>query len=164
VIGKVAPTTENPAPEMDPLVTVTGAVPEEVTVTDFVTAVPVGTFPNAIEGALRLKAGVAAFSCKAKLLEELFEVAVIVAICMVLTDATFVVKEADDAPDATVTLAGTVTAPRLLERATTWPPEGAAELNDTEHAVDPAPVNELLPHVSALTEAPAAAPVPLKVA
>ena len=38
------------------------AVPVEVTVTDFVTAVPTETVPNANEFTLRLRAGAAAFS------------------------------------------------------------------------------------------------------
>ncbi|HEY2472029.1 MAG TPA: hypothetical protein VGI45_29860 [Terracidiphilus sp.] len=141
---------------------VTGTVPFEVTVTDLLIAVPTETLPKAREVVLRLSAGVAAFSCKAKLWEELFEVAVIVAVCVVLTDATLAVKEADDAPDATVTLTGTVTALRLLDKATTWPPDGAAELNDTVHAEVPAPVNELLLHDSALTAEDGSVPVPLR--
>jgi len=36
----------------------TGAVPLDVTVTDFVTAVPTATFPNAREVVLRLRDGV----------------------------------------------------------------------------------------------------------
>jgi hypothetical protein len=69
----------------------------------------------------------------------------------VLTDATLVVNEAEEAPEGTATLAGRVTAPRLLDRATTWPADGAAELSDTVHAVVPAPVNEFLVHVNPLT-------------
>ena len=41
---------------------VAATVPVEVTVTDFVTAVPTETLPNANELTLRLKAGAAAFS------------------------------------------------------------------------------------------------------
>lgn len=42
-----------PVPEMESELIVTGIVPVEVTVTDFVTAVPTDTFPNANDVALR---------------------------------------------------------------------------------------------------------------
>ena len=41
------------------------------------------------------------------------------------------------------------------------PPLGAAELNNTVHVVDPAPVNALLPHESALNAGATAVPQPL---
>jgi len=56
-----------------------------------------------------------------------------------------------DAPEATGTVAGAVTAPLLLDTATLTPPDGAAALRVTVHEVDPAPVNVLVPHRSALT-------------
>ena len=59
-------------------------------------------------------------------------------------------KEADDAPAGTETLAGTVTAVLLLARATLMPPEGAAALRDTVHEVLPVPVNVVVPHVRPL--------------
>jgi hypothetical protein len=62
------------------------------------------------------------------------------------------VKDADDAPDGTATTLGTVTALLLLAIATLRPFDGAAELRDTVHVVVPAPVKELLSHVSALTD------------
>ena len=61
--GKVPPETEKPVPEIESELIVTAAVPLEVAVTDFVTAVPTATFPNDTEVALRLNAGTAAFSC-----------------------------------------------------------------------------------------------------
>jgi hypothetical protein len=64
----------------------------------------------------------------------------------VVTDATVAVNEAVDAPDATDTLAGTVTAPLLLETAMFTPLDGAAALKDAVHAVVPAPVNVLVAH------------------
>ena len=42
---------------------VTAVVPLEVTVTDFDTAVPTATLPNASELVLKLTEGAAAFSC-----------------------------------------------------------------------------------------------------
>ena len=57
-MGKVPPETEKPVPEMESVLIDTGAVPLEVTVTDFVAAVPTATFPNAREAVLRLRDGV----------------------------------------------------------------------------------------------------------
>ena len=67
-----------------------------------------------------------------------------------VTEATVAVNDAVDAPEATVTAAGTVTARLLLATVTLRPVEGAAELSETLHVVVPAPVNELLPHEKAL--------------
>jgi hypothetical protein len=61
VTGKFPPDTENPVPEIESEFSVTATLPFEVTVTDFVTAVPTETFPNASELVLRLIAGTAAF-------------------------------------------------------------------------------------------------------
>ena len=61
------------------------------------------------------------------------------------------VNDVLDAPEATATVAGAVTAPLLLETATLMPPDGAAALRVTVHAVDPAPVNVLVPQRRALT-------------
>ena len=149
--GRFPPETEKPVPEAEPELMVTATLPLDVTVTDFDTDVPTDTLPNDREVVLNVIAAVAAFSCKAKLFEELFAVAVIVAVCVVLTDATLVVNGAEDAPEATATLAGRVTAPTLLERATSWPADGAAEFSDTVHAVVPAPVNEFVVQDSPLT-------------
>lgn len=78
--GNPPPDTENPVPEIVSELIVTAAVPLEVTVTDFETAVPTETLPNASEVALRVSAGVVAFSCNPTLLDELLEVAVTVAV------------------------------------------------------------------------------------
>jgi hypothetical protein len=63
VAGKLPPETENPVPEIESELMVTAAVPLEVTVNDFVTAVPTETLPNASDVALKLNAGTAAFNC-----------------------------------------------------------------------------------------------------
>jgi hypothetical protein len=89
-------------------------------------------------------------------------VAVTVADWAVLTEATVAVKDAVEAPDATVTLAGIVTDVELLARATVWPPDGVAELNETVQAVVPEPVNEAVPQDKPLTVAATAVPVPLR--
>ena len=62
VTGKFPPVTEKPVPEMESELMVSAAVPLEVSVSDFVTAVPTDTFPNASEVALRLSDGTAAFN------------------------------------------------------------------------------------------------------
>ena len=131
---------------------VAAAVPLEVTVIDFVTAVPTATLPNASDVVLRLMTDVAALSCRAKLREEEFALAVIVAVWDVLTAATFAANEAADAPAATVTLPGTVTAVLLLRKVTPTPPAGAAELSETVQFVVPEPAKELPSQESALTE------------
>lgn len=77
-----------------------------------------------------------------------------------LTEATVAVNVVVDVPEATVTLAGTVTALSLLATLTPRPPDGAAELSDTVHAVVAAPVKELLPHENALIEGANAAAAP----
>lgn len=161
VAGKLPPETENPLPVIESELIVRGAVPLEVKVTDFVTAVFTVTLPNASEVALRLKAGTAAFSCIAKLRDDPFSLAKRVAVCDVLTDLTFAVKDAEDAPAATTTLAGTATALLLLVTATLRF-DGAAALSDTVHDVVPAPVNELAPHENALIDGVMGAADPLR--
>ncbi len=83
---------------------------------------------------------------------------VTIAVCVVLTEATFAENDALDAPEGIVTLAGTVTELLLLATATLMPVEGATELRDTVHDVVPAPVNEMLLHdnVSIVGVAPGA--------
>ena len=151
-MGKLPPDTVKPVPEIESELMLTATLPLEVNVTDFVTAVPTDTFPNASDAVLRLRAGTAAFKLIAKLLEEAFAVAVRAAVCVVLTEDTFAVNEAVEAPAATLTLVGTVTALVLLESAMLWPVESAAMLSETVQLVDPVPVNELLPHVRELME------------
>ncbi len=119
-------------------------MPVEVTVTDFVTAVPTDTVPNASEVALRLREDVAALSWMAKALEDAFALNVIVAVCEEVTEAIFAVKEVDEAPEAIVIPVGTVTALLLLAALTLMPVDGAAELSETVHVTDPDPVKELL--------------------
>ena len=86
--GKFPPETVKPVPEIESELMVTATVPLEVRVTDLVTAVPTATLPNESEVALRLMAGVAAFSCNAKFCEELFSLSVVFAVGDVLTEFT----------------------------------------------------------------------------
>jgi hypothetical protein len=79
VIGKVAPEIAKPAPVTAAALTVTGAVPVEVKVTGWgVAAVFSTTLPNATLVVLMLSAGTAAFNCRAKVLDTLPALAVIV--------------------------------------------------------------------------------------
>jgi hypothetical protein len=162
VAGKLPPETENPVPVIESELIVTAAVPLEVTDTDFVTAVPTATLPKESEVTLRLTAGIAAFNCNAKLCDEPFALAETVADCDALTDATLAVKAAADAPEATVTFAGRVTAVLLLATLTLKPPDGAAEVSKRVHVVDPAPVNELVAHERVLIEGKGADAAPLR--
>ena len=57
VIGTLTPESEKPVPLMVLDLIVSGTLPVEVTVTDFVTAVPTATSPNCMEEMLRLRAG-----------------------------------------------------------------------------------------------------------
>ena len=150
--GKFPPETEYPVPVIESELIVTATGPLEVTVTDLDTAVPTDTLPNASEVELRLSAGTAAFSFIAKFCEEVLRLAVTLAVCEVVTVATFAVNDAVDIPEATATVAGTVTALLLLAMLMLTPLDGAAELSVTAHAVVPAPVNELFPQERALTE------------
>ena len=158
--GKLPPDTEKPEPEIESELMVTATVPLEVIVTDFVTAVPTATLPNDKDVAERVNAGVAAFSCNAKLCDELFSFAVSVAVCAVLTDATFAMKVAVDAPAGTATLPGTVTELLLLATDTLRPPVGAGPDRFTVHPSAREPVIELLVQDNALTVGVVVVPVP----
>jgi hypothetical protein len=128
---------------------VTGAEPLEVKVIDFVTAVPTETLPNASDVALALSAGVDGEDEAAELFRLIdvdFDVvpcvAVNVAVCDDVTTDTFAVKRAFFAPEATVTEAGTETAPLLLAMSTTIPLPGAAPFSVTVQVSAPAPIIE----------------------
>ena len=85
-----------------------------------------------------------------------------VAVWAVVTAATFAVNVAVVELEAIATLDGTVTALLLLARLTLTPPDGAAELSDIVQDVDPAPVNDLLPHEKALIAGANGDPDPLR--
>lgn len=87
--------------------------------------------------------------------------AVSVAVCAVVTEETVAVNPTLLAPAGTTTELGTATAPLLLLSETASPPDGAAPVSDTVQASLPAPVNELLAQLTALS-VPAVCPVPLK--
>ena len=145
VTGKRPPETEKPAPLIVAALTVTAAVPVEVNVIDVETVLLTATLPNDMLLVLALNAGIAAFSCRLNFCETPPSVAVNVAACALLTNATLAVKLALFAPDGTFTEIGTETERLLLDKLTLTPPLGAAPLSVTVHASDPDPVmDELL--------------------
>jgi hypothetical protein len=125
----------------------TDALPVEVTVTDFVTAVPTETSPNCIEEVLRLSAGVeagvfTALSRNETLREDPFAFAEIVAVCALATAATVAVNEAVLEPAATVAAAGTTTELLVLASPIARAFDDFAA-RDAVHVVLPAPVKEV---------------------
>jgi hypothetical protein len=86
-------------------------------------------------------------------------VAVSVAVCALDTDEAVAVKVALVAPEATVTVDGTVRAVLLLARPTLKPPLAAAGFSVTVHKSVPAPVSDELAQLSPLS---AGTPVPLR--
>jgi hypothetical protein len=162
VAGKFPPETVNPVPVIESELIVTAIVPLDVTVTDFVTAVPTETLPKESDDAFRLSACVAAFSCSEIALELVPVVAVNVTDCVLPTGATFAVKAVLVAPAATVTELGIVTAELLVPSATVNPPAGAGPDRPTEHGTAIDPVIEVVLHDTVLTTGVAVAPVALR--
>lgn len=144
--GKLPPEAVKPVPVIESDLTVTGALPLEVKVTDFVTAVPMDTSPNCMDVVLRLSDAaevLEALSWIATLREDPLNDAEIVAVCALPTAATFAVNDAVTAPAGTAALAGIDTTLLVLARATVWALDELA-LNDTAHVVFPAPVNDVV--------------------
>jgi hypothetical protein len=161
VAGKLAAEIEKPVPATVIELTVTGAVPVDVRMTDCVAEVFTCTLPKGMLVALMLSVGTAAFSCRAKILATPPEVAVSVAAWAVETDAIVAVNPALVALAGMVIMAGTVTAALLLDRLTLSPPAGAAAVSVTVQASVPDPVMVPLLQERALNAAGAAVPVPL---
>jgi hypothetical protein len=163
VTGKVAPEIWKPEPVTAAALIVTGAVPVEVRVTGCgVAAVFTKTLPKATLVALMLRVGIAALSCRAKTLDTLPALAVIVTAWTVATEDTVAVNPALLAPAGTVTVLGTVTAELLLDRLTSSPPLGAAAVSVTVQASVPDPVIDPLLQESALSAAGVAVPLPVR--
>ena len=80
MIGKVTPETVKPLPLMAAALTVTGAVPVEVRITDCVAGVFRVTFPNATLVALMLSVGTPVPSCRLKVCATLPALAVNIAV------------------------------------------------------------------------------------
>lgn len=159
--GSVTADAENPLPETDTEFTVTAAVPLDVSVSVCVVGVLTATAPKAILDAFTLRAAVPAFSCSDTARDVLPVVAVTVALCVVVTDATFAVKFAVVAVAGTSTDAGTTTEALLLARPTLSPPVGADPVKLMLHTSAREPVIEVLLHEIPLTVGATAVPVPL---
>lgn len=91
-----------------------------------------------------------------------FAVAVMVAVCAVVTGAMSVVNAALVAPVPTVMLAGTLTALLLLIRATVYPLFGAGSDRSTRHASCREPVMDIVAQDKPLTVGAPFVPVPLR--
>jgi hypothetical protein len=141
---------------------VTGAVPVDVNITGSVVGVFTATLPNARLAGLIVNVDTPAFSCKAKLLETLPALAVRVTACADVTDDTLAVNPALLALAGIVTVAGTVTAALLLARLTLKPPLPAAAVSVTVQLSLPDPVMDALLQESALNDASADVPVPVR--
>ncbi len=154
VTGNEAPDIVKPVPVSAAALMVTGAVPVDVNVSDFVEAVLTATLPKLTLLALTLRVGTVgavAFNFSEKLLELLFADAVNCTDCAEVTADTAALKLAVVALAGTVTVAGNVTAPLSLLRLTLCPPLPAAPLNVTVHASVPAPVIDPVLHDNPLT-------------
>jgi hypothetical protein len=162
VTGVVIPVTPNrePATETDEIVT--GAEPEEVSVTVWVAVLFTTSPPKETLVAFRVSAGAAAFSCSEADFELLPDVAVKVADCALVTEAALAVKAALVAVAGTVTEVGTVTALLLLVMDTLRPPVGADPDRLTVHASASDPVIEVLLQDTALTVGTTVEPVPFR--
>jgi hypothetical protein len=152
VIGALIPDTENPAPATVAPLRISCAVPEDVIVTVFVAAAFRSSVPNATLVALKLSAGAAGFSCRAKVSVMEPAVAVRVAVCAVVTAVVVAVNQTLVTPAATVTEAGTVNALLLLVSVTAVGVVGA-DVSVTVHASVPAPVSDALAQETALSVA-----------
>ena len=159
VSGKVAPETENPVPLTVAALMVTGAVPVDDRVTDWVAGEPTKTSPNEMLVALILSVDTPAPNCNVKVCDALLVLAVRVTVCEVLTAVIVAVKVPVFDPLATVTVAGTVTAELLLARLTLNPALPAVAFNVTVQLSVPAPVIEPLVQLSALNPG---TPLPLR--
>jgi hypothetical protein len=161
VVGNASPEMLNPVPVTDPELMVSGAVPVDVIRTDCVDVVFTVTFPKATLVEAIVHAPEIAFSCNDVALLTPAAVAVIVAVCAVLTAEAVAVNAALVALAGTVTEAGTVSAELLLASATANPPLGAAAVRLTVQASVTAPVSEALLQFTPASAA-GATPVPLR--
>ena len=153
-----------PVPASVAALMVTGAVPVELKVTDCVADVFNRTLPKEMLVALIFRVGVNAFNCSAKLLETAPTLAVSVTAWAVPTDDTAAANPALVVLAGTVTVAGTVTAPLLLDRLTLSPPLGAAPLRVIVHASVTDPVIDALLQERVLNVAVAPLPWTLTIA
>lgn len=146
VRGSASPEMLNPVPATEPELMVSAAVPVDWIDTDCVAVEFSVTSPKLTLVEAMVHAGEAALSCSEAASFTPPAVAVMVAVCVVLTAETVAVKGAVVAPAATVTEVGTLTAELLLARATANPSLGAAADNEIAQASEAAPVKDPLLH------------------
>lgn len=151
-----------PVPASVAALMVSGPVPDEVSVTDWVAGVLRFTFPNAIVVEATVRPGVPGPICSANVFETPLAVAVSVAVWVVLAVETVAVNPALVEPEDTLTEPGTVTELLLLASVTVIPPDAAAADRVTVQASVPDPVIELLVQETALNVPPVDWPVPLR--
>lgn len=121
-------------------VTVKGAVPADLRVSDCVVVVFNATLPNARLPVLSRNVGVVGFNWTANVFETLLADAVSVAVCAAEASATVAVKPVFLELAGTVTVAGTMMSALSLARLTLKPPAGAGAESDTLQESVPAPV------------------------
>lgn len=154
----MTPDIEKPVPVNAAALMVTGALPVEFNVSDWVAVAPTSTLPKETLVAPTLKIEEPAIRVVAPnnfivyVREKPAEVAVIVTVCVVETVDATTLKPVLVAPAETVTAAGTVTAALLLERFTTIL-SGAETLRYTEQAFVSMAVKVVVPQETALNDA-----------
>jgi hypothetical protein len=165
-----------------------GTITEAGTVTivlllDSATAVPpagaalVSTTLHALDAPLPMLVGVQLSALSAggartetvAVLDRPPQLAVITTDTSDVTGPADAVKDAETLPPGIATEAGTLSAGLLLARLTAAPPAGAAAVNATVHAIEPAPVNDAGEQASEVSAGPCAgwmrtAPLPAEVA
>jgi hypothetical protein len=149
VTGSAAAPSVNPVPVAAAEAIVTGAVPVDAKVTDWVDAVFCSTLPNATLVALTLSVGTAGFNCRANVVDALPLLAVRVTVRVLPTEDTVAVNTTLIAFAGTNKSAGTDTAALLLDRLRkrTF---CAAAFSTTTHKSVPEPEKDELVHESAV--------------
>jgi hypothetical protein len=140
VAGRLAAVSTKPVPVSVAELTVKGAVPVDLSVTDWVVTLFTTTLPKARLLVFNAKVGVVGFNCTANVFETLLADAVSVPVCADATTATIAVKLAFLELAEMLIDAGTVMAASSLVRLTLNPPAGAGAESDTEQLSFPAPV------------------------
>ena len=159
VSGKVAPEAEKPVPDNADELIVTADVPVEDKVSVCAAGVFTATSPKSTLAELKVSAGPAGLSCRAKVFDAPPALAVSVTKSTAVAGETDAVNEAIVEPAATIVVAGTVTNESLLARFTANPPLPAAALSVTMHWSVPVPENAVRVQFSPLRPG---TPVPLK--
>ena len=150
VNGKVSPDIVKPVPVTVGAYTVTGRLPVDDKITDWVAAAFAATFPKAKLLWATLNICVSESNCRARLFETVPWLAISVTAWLTPAHCEVTVKAALVAFAGTATEAGTVTDELLLERLTLSPPLGAAAFSVTAQASVPCPAKDALLQVNPL--------------